>query len=1029
MATLRTYDVTRVEELIKGSISEEIEALFSLCHRNVLRFYTKTYHEGKLAIVAEDAGGGSLENAIKSRYLDWSNKSHIAEQIAHGLKYLHRKKIIYRGLRSTCVLLTDADMTVKLCDFGIPTIKDVIASKNPKGREAEAVRWMAPELLTTSQPVYSYKSDVYALGVVMWEMAASCTVPFRGQPDDRKVMEWVIGGRRERLPVDTPPEYRLYVQQCWDQDAHKRPSAADLVSLSRDMASDDDGEDSFSSSSTLSITESLVRRLNIDSPSPPSSTCSTPNSLQQIDRQPATGRALAGQSTTDSSQNEFRALLHKAERGIVNAQVEVASRFMGGGAGVVKSEYLAYTWYRRAAEQGHAEAQYQLGECLNLGRAVSQNHAEAALWYLKAANQGNAAAQMALGWAYRYGRGVDQDDLKAVEWFCRAADQHHADAQFNLGMILREGGREIKQNKAEAASWFRKSAINGHVHGQYYLANMYHAGQGLEQCDVKAAFWYHKAAEQGVSAAQLSLARMYESGTGTVQSDVDAAFWYRKAAQQGVVDAQFRLGEAYEYGLGIEYSAAEAISWYQMAADQGHLQAKICPSIRTNTMTTKEVSGDATEIRPTEIPHELKDDEKAETGVSATTDTRKEKAEEKKSVPFWDLFRFASKKDWILIGLGFFSSIVVGVGQPLFAALNFGNIVNQVYSPTYGNSQSDAVTHAALLFFLSGLIIMIAAYFQSCLWTIAAENQVRRIRESYLHAILRQDIGWHDAGKNESESFTTRLSGDAEMIYDGIADKCGMTICNFATFIAGFAVAFAQAWKLSLVVMALVPLLAFTGALMAIVIRRSSTKSLTAYSCAGAIAEQAIGSIRTVVSFGGQQREQRDYAKHLDDAYAAGFRKAFATGSGNASFVLILFSAHALAFWYGSELVGRGEISPGQIIAVFFAMVQGAYALGRVGPNFGSFAAAQGAAFSIYQTIDRVPTIDTANPGGAKPSNVQGHVVLKDVDFAYPARPDVQVLYKMNVEVKPGETIALVGQSGSGKSTIVGLVERFYDPL
>lgn len=105
------------------------------------------------------------------------------------------------------------------------------------------------------------------------------------------------------------------------------------------------------------------------------------------------------------------------------------------------------------------------------------------------------------------------------------------------------------------------------------------------------------------------------------------------------------------------------------------------------------------------------------------------------------------------------------------------------------------------------------------------------------------------------------------------------------------------------------------------------------------------------------------------------------------------------------------------------------FALGTIGPNAAAFASAQGAAYQIFKTIDRVPTIDSSNPGGAKPENVTGHIVVTDVDFHYPSRPDVPILKKMNIEVKPGQTVALVGHSGSGKSTIVGLVERFYDPI
>lgn len=101
----------------------------------------------------------------------------------------------------------------------------------------------------------------------------------------------------------------------------------------------------------------------------------------------------------------------------------------------------------------------------------------------------------------------------------------------------------------------------------------------------------------------------------------------------------------------------------------------------------------------------------------------------------------------------------------------------------------------------------------------------------------------------------------------------------------------------------------------------------------------------------------------------------------------------------------------------------------NVGPYLPALANARGAAYKIFETIDRVPLIDSANPRGAKPARLRGHIVVTNVDFHYPSRPDVPILKKMSVEVKPGQTIALVGQSGSGKSTIVGLVERFYDPV
>ncbi|ORZ28896.1 P-loop containing nucleoside triphosphate hydrolase protein [Lobosporangium transversale] len=315
-----------------------------------------------------------------------------------------------------------------------------------------------------------------------------------------------------------------------------------------------------------------------------------------------------------------------------------------------------------------------------------------------------------------------------------------------------------------------------------------------------------------------------------------------------------------------------------------------------------------------------------------------------------------------------------------------------------------------------------------CFWTLAAENQVKRIREKYLHAILRQDIGWHDTGK-QSESLTTRLNSDTQLIYDGMADKVGLALSSFTTFIAGFVIGFTKGWKLSLVLLTAVPLIGACAVMMSKFTVQSTTKGQDSYSKAGSIAEQTFSSIRTIVAFGGQKRETDAYIKQLDEAFNSGKKRALAMGLGIGGFMIILFCTYALAFWFGGREVHDGKMASGEVLNVFMGMIIGAFALGNIGPNVSAFASAQGAAYSIFKTIDRVPTIDSASPLGAKPENVQGHIVVRDVDFAYPSRPDVQILKKMNFEVKPGQTVALVGHSGSGKSTIIGLVERFYDPL
>lgn len=240
-----------------------------------------------------------------------------------------------------------------------------------------------------------------------------------------------------------------------------------------------------------------------------------------------------------------------------------------------------------------------------------------------------------------------------------------------------------------------------------------------------------------------------------------------------------------------------------------------------------------------------------------------------------------------------------------------------------GLASADDIIGYVVKFALVGCGIFLASYLQMCFWTLAAENQVKRIREEYLHAILRQDIGWHDTGK-QAESLTTRLNSDTQLIYDGMADKVGLVLSSFTTFIAGFVIGFTRGWKLSLVLLSCVPLIGICAALMTKLTVAASSKGQDSYAGAGAVAEQAISAIRTIVSFGGQKRETKAYVKQLDDAFVHGKKRAIATGAGVGAFMFILFATYGLTFWYGAHEVFDGNMTGGQVINVFFGMIIGA---------------------------------------------------------------------------------------------------------
>ena len=221
--------------------------------------------------------------------------------------------------------------------------------------------------------------------------------------------------------------------------------------------------------------------------------------------------------------------------------------------------------FLRAADQGDATAQYNLGDAYRRGEGVPEDDAEAVRWYRLAAEQGHARAQNSLALMYAEGKGVPQDYAEAVRWYRRAADQGHARAQNNLGVRYAEG-EGVPQDYAEAVRWYRRAADQGHATAQNNLGEAYRHGEGVPEDDAEAIRWYRLAAEQGYAGAQNSLGVRYAEGEGVPQDYAEAVRWYRRAADQGHATAQNSLGVMYARGEGVPQNRVAAHMWLSLAA-------------------------------------------------------------------------------------------------------------------------------------------------------------------------------------------------------------------------------------------------------------------------------------------------------------------------------------------------------------------------------------------------------------------------------------------------------------------------------
>ncbi|KAG9287107.1 hypothetical protein G9A89_001001 [Geosiphon pyriformis] len=394
------------------------------------------------------------------------------------------------------------------------------------------------------------------------------------------------------------------------------------------------------------------------------------------------------------------------------------------------------------------------------------------------------------------------------------------------------------------------------------------------------------------------------------------------------------------------------------------------------------------------------------------------------------LFKYATRRDWFLMIIGFIFAGVAGASMPLTTVL-FGQMVDE-----FTNFQKREITRDhfqsrvnffSLFYIYLAIITFFSTYIYMSTWVYVGEKLTRKIRENYLRAVLRQNIAYFD--KLGAGEVTTRITSETHLIQDGISEKVTLAFSYFSQFVSAYVIAFTKSWKMTLVISCLLPLIVVTTTIMNKFSAIYSRKSLQHYSISGTLAEEVLSTIRTAVAFGTQKKLSALYNRHLHDAKREAIKKSVISAGGLGITFFFMYCTYGLAFYYGGTLILNNEISSGKVVNVFFAVLIGTFALGNVAPDIQAFSNATAAGAKIFETINRVPPIDSASEAGQKKDKVEGRISLRNVSFVYPARPEVLTLDNISLDIEAGTTVALVGTSGSGKSTIVSLILRFYNPI
>ncbi|KAH7851379.1 hypothetical protein Vadar_010696 [Vaccinium darrowii] len=288
---------------------------------------------------------------------------------------------------------------------------------------------------------------------------------------------------------------------------------------------------------------------------------------------------------------------------------------------------------------------------------------------------------------------------------------------------------------------------------------------------------------------------------------------------------------------------------------------------------------------------------------------------------FRSIFMHSDGFDKLLMGLGFIGCLGDGLSLPVMLLFS-SKIMNNIGGAfTIDNFSRSINKNAEVLCFLA-IMQGVACFLEGYCWTRTGARQASRMRSRYLKAVLRQDVGYFDLHVTSTAEVITSVSSDTLVIQDVISEKLPMFLMNLFTFIGAYVLAFAILWRLAVVafpfaIFLLIPGLMYGRALMGI-----ARKMRVEYNKAGAIAEQALSSIRTVYAFAGESKTIANYSVALQGTVNLGLRqglaKGLAIGSNSITFAIWSFMAY-----YGSRLVMYHNAQGGTVFAVGAAICTG----------------------------------------------------------------------------------------------------------
>ncbi|KAL9647758.1 hypothetical protein ABK040_015245 [Willaertia magna] len=307
----------------------------------------------------------------------------------------------------------------------------------------------------------------------------------------------------------------------------------------------------------------------------------------------------------------------------------------------------------------------------------------------------------------------------------------------------------------------------------------------------------------------------------------------------------------------------------------------------------------------------------------------------------------------------------------------------------------------------------------------AGQNIQKRLRSFLFQSYMKQDINFFD--KTKTGELVNRLSTDVEVVSESITHTCISGLRSLVEATGGIALLCYLSFKLTGVAVSIFPLLGISAVIYGKYVKKLSRNYLDELAKSTAFAQERISNIRTVRQFSAEEKESLIYNDKISKVYDSGIKMGRARGLFY-SFVTFASNMSMLGVLYlGGMDVIAGTISLGNLTSFLVYSIYVGIAFTNLSSVYGDIMKAMGSSERIFELIEKQSIIEKSRNNGKQLTEMKGKISFNNILFSYPERKDVTILNGFNLTIKPGQSVAIVGHSGSGKSTILSLLSRFYD--